>query len=230
MSSFPCSAWATAADLPESCDTTAIKPATLAEALDFSTFVMFNLTRRRYTGICTDTYRPFNACRARRCTCGDARGLKLPSFPVQSIVSVSIDGQTLDPSEYVLHDRQWLRRRGIESWPCGCDLDDEDRFVVTYTWGKEPPAPMKRAAAILAYEFALAWTPDCANRCRIPKRVTQVTMQGVSYALLDPLTMFDDGKTGVPEVDQIIAAERYGQAKARAVVAVPGAGPYGTRI
>jgi hypothetical protein len=225
-----CAAWATEADLPDSCDATAIKPATLEEALWYASTILYNLTQRRFPGECTDTYTPFNRCRSGRCSCVEGM-LELPSRPVTAITSVVVDGVTLDASEYVVHDKRYLRRVGIaSSWPCGCDIDDEEYFVVDYVWGREPTRSLVRAAALLAWEYAVAWTPDCAQQCRLPKRITSITREGVTMAVVDSLALFKDGMTGLPDVDALIQSEAFGQSRQRPIVAVPGAAAHGTRV
>lgn len=224
-----CSAWATEADMPASCDTTAIPPAVLADALLYSSTILYNLTQRRFPGTCTDSYTPFHRCRAGRCTCTSGL-LELPARPVTAITSVTVDGVVLDASEYVLHDKRFLRRVGVTtSWPCGCDLDDEDYFVVDYEWGREPTRPLVLAAALLGFEFAIAWTPDCTRQCRLPQRVTSITREGITMAVVDSLSLFKDGMTGLPDVDALIQSEQFGQSRQRPVVAVPGAVAHGTR-
>lgn len=225
-----CQSWATADDLPETCSNDAVTPTTLDAALRFASDVLYNLTRRRYRGECTDTFHPFGCAGCWSSGCASSRhfGLELPGQPVRAITSVVIDGVEIDPSEYYVVGERYLRRLS-GSWPCGCNLNDLDRFVVTYTYGRTPTPSLVRAAAILGWEFALAWTPSCAGACRLPRRVTSVTRQGVSFAVVDPLTLFKDGLTGVPEVDMLIQSELYGEGHRRAAVYVPDRGPMGFR-
>lgn len=230
----PCAPWATMSDLPEDCSDAAIKPAVLDQGLLVASTVLFNLTNRRWRGACTDSYRPLgNGCWACPGDDADHREIRLPATGVRAITSVVIDGETIDPSTYVVRDGRYLRRlraadgSGETSWPCWQDLarDDADpvnTFVIDYTWGIDPPPEMVIAAARLGFEFALAWTPDCANRCRLPRNVTSITRNGVTTSFPDPASLFDDGKTHVPDVDLLVAAVNRGEAKQRPLVAVAG--------
>jgi hypothetical protein len=57
--------------------------------------------------------------------------------------------------------------------------------------------------------------------CRLPKRVQTVTRQNVTLAVLDPLTLFKDGMTGLAEVDLWVAADARGDATRPAAVLDP---------
>lgn len=227
-----CAPWSTDDDLPETCDTTAVTPSTLESAHLYASEILYNLTKRKYPGECSDVWRPFgcNGCWSWCCGGEGHLGMELPGTPVRAITSIVVDGVTLDADDYQLHDRRSIRRTDGMGWPCGCDLDDEDAFVVTYTFGQAPTSGLVRASALLAWELSLAWTPDCTGECRLPKRVQTVTRQGVSFAVIDPLTVFKDGMTGVADVDLLLMAHDRGEARGRAKVAVPGARRAGHRI
>ena len=51
----------------------------------------------------------------------------------------------------------------------------------------------------LMCELAKACYTDQA--CRLPQRVTSITREGVTLAMLDPFEMLDKGRTGLFEVD-----------------------------
>lgn len=237
----PCTPWATSSDLPETCSDAAVRPDTLDDALRFASTILFNLTHRRWRGECSDTYRPHDgfcwAC-ARDAVNPDHRALRLPAVGVRSITQVSIGGTVIDPATYELRDGRWLWRKrnadgsGATSWPCWQDtherLDGQSTFVVAYTWGQDPPAEMVLAAALLGWEFALGWTPDCENRCKLPRNITSLTRNGITTSFPNPSDLFDQGKTGLPEVDLLVAAVNRGEAKQRPMVVVPGRTP-GTR-
>ena len=111
------------------------------------------------------------------------------------------------------------------------DLADteEDTWSITYTYGQNPPIGGIRAAAVLACELTLAFQPETVNQCRLPKRVTSITRQGVSMAILDPLTLFADGLTGLSEVDLWVSSVAVGAKRRRASVIVPGQPAHGIR-
>lgn len=230
----PCANWSAEADLLDSCDTSAVTPEVLAEAFTFASFVMFNLTRRRYPGLCSDVYQPFsdNCCWLKLCGHGPVYhgAVRLPHVDVREITQVKIDGAVVAPSEYFLRGRYLMSQRqadgSLRAWPCWQDLnaaiDAADTFTIALTHGADPPAALKTATAKLAWEFALAWTPACAGTCRLPQRVTTLTRAGTTFAIIDPLTVFDKGRTGVPDIDMAIAAEMFGETRKRAFVGRPG--------
>lgn len=232
----PCVEWAVEGDIPETCDTTAIAPATMTAALTLASDVMFNLTRRRWPGLCTDTFRPFsNQCCYVQHDPNDWAvyhgAVKLPAIDVRAISSVKLDGAVVDPTWYRLRKNYLMPRRLADGTiplvlPCWQDLyaDDtaDNTFEITYTHGADPPDAGVTVCALLAYEFALAWTPACAGSCRLPQRVTTVTRAGTTFAILDPLTVFEKGMVGIPDIDVWIQSVNHGESRQRAFVGRPG--------
>lgn len=90
---------------------------------------------------------------------------------------------------------------------------------VTYTYGKQPPPLILRAIEVLATEIQKSIDGDTS--CALPKRVTSITRQGVSMTILDPQKFFDEGRTGIYEVDLAIVTYNPTRAKARARVFSP---------
>jgi len=213
----------------------AVQPDTLDDALRFASTILYNLTARRWRGECTDTYRPHSL----GCSCdSDHRVLRLPANGVRSIVSVIVNGETVDPATYEIRDGRWLWKKrdadgGYVGWPCANDLTkattEQGTFVVSYTWGQSPPAEMVLACTILAWEFALAWTPDCANKCKLPRNVTSLSRNGVTTQFPDPATLFENGKTHIAEVDMLVAAINRGEARRQPMVLIPGQASPGSR-
>lgn len=237
MSETLCSAWATEADLPESCDTAAVKPDTLTQAFQLASSVLYNLSGRRWPGVCETTVRP---CRsARGCDrCGYGISIvELPYGPVLDITEVYLDGEIVDPSEYAVRDGRYvvaLRKPDgtRRTWPCCQDLSrpltEDGTFGVTYEYGGLPDSAGVTAAAVLAWEFAVSWTPNYDYECRLPRRVQTITRAGVTMTLVDQMSMFGDGLTGVAEVDMWLSAVRYGQAHGAQFID-PSRGPSATR-
>jgi hypothetical protein len=163
------------------------------------------------------------------CGCATASHVQLPGVPATSVQAVTVDAVVLPATAYRLTDQLLVRTDG-GSWPCCQDLavagDQPGAWQVAYTWGAEPPLAGQYACAALACELWKATTgsaePGIVDSCRLPKRITSITRQGVSMALLDPMTMFPEGLTGLPEVDLWLGSLRYGQAHRPAVVLVPG--------
>jgi len=145
---------------------------------------------------------------AAACGCATIPQIDLGRRPVAAVTAVRIDGAVLPPANYRVDEYRWLVRLDGESWPCcqnllGDDASDDDTFAVDLTFGVAPPVAGRRAASILACELA----KSCVGvECQLPKRVTTITRQGVSMALLDPLDFLNNGSTGIYEVDLFLKA------------------------
>jgi len=129
--------------------------------------------------------------------------LHLPG-PVQSVTTVTIDGVTLDPSEYVLEGDVLYRLGGM--WPSqnlGLPAGEVGTWTVEYLQGTPPPAGTAKFAGTLAAEFLASCN---GGKCRIPRNVTQVSSRGVSYDMYNPNDIFESGKTGLAEIDLWLSA------------------------
>jgi hypothetical protein len=145
------------------------------------------------------------------CTCRARCQVYIPG-PVNSIISVDVDGTTVDPATYRVDNGQWLVRTttpGVDDqcWPFWQDYDlnpgVEHTFVVNYLQGIPPPAALKRAAGELACEYAKA----CLGQpCRLPTNATSIARQGVTISMTDVGALLEKGLTGVVTVDQVIVA------------------------
>lgn len=123
--------------------------------------------------------------------------VKLPRDHVTAVTAVTVNGESF--AAYRLPGSGWLERTDGKAWEvCG------DVTSVSYTWGVPPPESGKRAAVVLAVEFALAWNND--STCQLPQRVQSVTRQGISVAVLDPQEFLDKGRTGLYLVDLFLSA------------------------
>ncbi len=157
------------------------------------------------------------------CGCDTPGMVVLPGTPVLSVERVTLDGEALPADAYRVTD-QYLVRTDGGRWPCcqdwTVDGDQPGAFEVRYTWGADPPPAGQYAAAVLACELHRANLGDAG--CRLPKRVTTVTRQGVTIAMLDPQALFPNGMTGIPEVDLWLSSIRYAQVHRPSTVVVPG--------
>lgn len=161
------------------------------------------------------------------CGCATPGIVELPGTPVVSVERVTVDAVVLPAAAYRLMGQLLVRTDGTD-WPCCQDWtvkgDQPGAFEVRYTWGALPEVSGQYACSVLACEL---WrtTPASgqAATCRLPKRVTTISRQGVNLAMLDPMAMFPDGLTGLPEVDLWLTSLRYGQAHRPSTVMVPGA-------
>lgn len=147
------------------------------------------------------------------CSCRDdaATALELPG-PVESIDAIWIGGELLPETAYRLADGILYRVDG-EAWPA-CNTQTEDprepgsaAWEITYQKGYPVPAGGSLAAYRLVCELAKSICGD--NDCALPSRVTSVTRQGVSVAILDGFEGLDEGKTGIWEIDAWIASVAY---------------------
>lgn len=241
-----CEPWATDADVGSPCDDYSFDPTLLADALQIASDVLYEFTGRQWPGTCSTTIRPCgyrqpDSCgclSSATCACKALSEITLPGV-VAAVTEVKIDGAAISSDRYRVDDWRHLvylpesdsaTRQG---WPCCQRLDradtEEDTWSITYQYGQDPPTGGVRAAAVLGCQLAVAFQPETIGECRLPKRVTSITRQGVSMTMLDPLTLFDDGKTGLEEVDLWVASIRLGARRRRAKVLVPGQAKHGLR-
>jgi hypothetical protein len=144
------------------------------------------------------------------CTgCCGPTAIGLGRSPISTIEWVQIDGEELDQTEYRVDDAKWLVRQECNvGWPTcqdlSCPLGDPCTFGVNFTFGQDPPQSGVDAALILAAEFYRSSQPGMT--CQLPQRVTSITRQGVSFAILDPQTFLQAGRTGIYQVDMFLRA------------------------
>ncbi len=223
--------WVTIDDLPEAQGDRAPRPDVVESAIAFASDVLYNLTGRRWAGVRTDRYRPCCGCTPSDCACEPGGSILLPNTPAVAVTQIKIDGQVIASSEYELRDRRRIvavrqpdgtRRTFLQCQDLTRPTTDVGTMEVVYTWGSAPPDAGKTACGILAWEFALAWTPALAGMCRLPRRVTSITRAGMTVAAIDPLSLFEKGLTGIPEVDVWTKSLEYGTNRTGARVLVPG--------
>ncbi len=228
----PC--WWPVADIAcEDCDDP--DPLLVELATQFAIEILWAATGRRF-GLCTETIQPCDTpepcpaptgwplvegfqlypylcggCGYGNCSCGRVEKLLLPSKRITEIVSVVIDGDTLDPAAYRLGTSKLgplLIRVDGDPWPRCQDQEAEPgqpgSWEVTYVWGRDVPAGGELAAARLACEITKAVV--CPDECGLPERVATVTRQGVTVGFLDPMSFLDQGLTGLLLVDYWIRA------------------------
>lgn len=224
-----------------------------------ASYVLWALSGRQFPGVYIDTVRPcrqtflvgtswyeraqlgwwntgnpWGLCgcgQPDQCGCGGLSQVRLPrTGSLLDVLSVKVDGVVLDPSAYRVDEWDRLVRIDGDSWPCCQDLSladtEDDTWSVTYAYGHEPPEAGRSAARDLACElYHGAMGGDCA----LPKRVSTITRQGVTVALLDAFNFFDKGRTGIYSVDLFLAAVNPKGRMRRGSIASPDVGPYATR-
>jgi hypothetical protein len=233
MGTLVCTPWCVPGDLPDDVETTAagLGPTVAADACAAASDLLYALSGRRWPGSCertvtlelTPPVRPTGAD-VRRAVQGHGRGVggrvvlgvRLPDYPVTAVSEVlDADGVAFPAETYRVVNGRTLERlyEGARvSWP-GCEI------TVTYDWGTLPPDGGKAAAVEYARQFILARAGDSA--CQLPKRIQSITRQQITMTLLDPGGYLDQGRTGVPQVDQWITAVNPAGLKRRPYVWSP---------
>lgn len=164
--------------------------------------------------------------------------VNLGAFPVTGITRVLIDGVTVDSTTYRVDNFKSLVRvinpaenpadNNNPGWPSRQRLDlpssEVGTFEVALTYGIRPPRIGIMAAAELAYQLYLAVSPTGAGQCSLPKRVTQITRQGITAVVLDPMAFLDEGKTGLIRCDYFLKSVNPGKLRRRATVMSPDIG------
>lgn len=135
------------------------------------------------------------------CSCTELCELALPA-PVHDIVEITLDGDVVPAESYRVDNHRMLVRTDGDCWPLcqdlGAAVGEPGAFAVTYRWGVPVPPGGQYAAGVYACELLRA----CAGGpCRLPRRVQQITRDGVSMAFVDPMDFLEQGLTGVPETD-----------------------------
>jgi hypothetical protein len=147
-------------------------------------------------------------------TCGCEHAIRLRGVPVRSVHEIWHGNQQIDMSTVAIYDHSYITAPN-RCWGTCDDLE------VTYTYGTEPPALGKMAARELATQYLLAMSEDEDGECALPRRVTQVSRQGVSWTLLDPQDFLDHGRTGIYLVDLFLRTVNPDRARLRARVFSP---------
>lgn len=151
----------------------------------------------------------------------------LPGFPVDAVSEVKLDGVILNASRYRIDNRRSLvalPQAGDTwgGWPCCQNMrlapTEKGTFQVSYTFGAAPPPGGVHAAATYACQLALSANPITAGLCRLPQRITNITRQGISMAIIDPLTIIGEGMIGLPEVDTWVNSVWAGRKRRRASI------------
>lgn len=141
-------------------------------------------------------------CEESACGCCHVSDIKLVG-PVASVTEVKIDGVIVVPNTYRIDDGYKLTRVGdAPPWPKCQDLGAAptapNTFQITYLKGIPVPVGGQYALAALAAEIKKSCN---GSECRLPARVTSVTRQGISAAMINDIDFLRSGLSGVPEAD-----------------------------
>lgn len=126
--------------------------------------------------------------------------------PVYRIEAVEVGGELLDDDQYE-QEGDLLYRTDGEPWPdqnrTAPLSSDPHTWRVVYRKGVPVPDYAGRMVGQLANEFYQACN---GGKCRLPRSVQQVTRQGISYQLVNPADIYEQGKTGLPDVDMWLSS------------------------
>ena len=124
------------------------------------------------------------------------------------ITEVTIDGVILPPASYDVMNGHILVRTDGVCWPTCVNYSQQNppKLQVEYKKGIAIPPHVQKATERLSCE----WAKACAGNatCALPRRLRSLTRQGVE-AVVEELSTSEPGRirTGVPEVDMVIALE-----------------------
>lgn len=160
------------------------------------------------------------SCSPVACGCQHVPAVLLGYAPIIDVTEVKVDGAVIPEAEYRVDEYRYLVRvppAGStlnEGWPC-CQRVDlpataDDTFQVTFTFGGLPDEDGQAAAAALACEFIKTCSPETFGACRLPSGVSSVVREGITLDITDPTTLFQEGRTGLPEVDLWLYAVNEG--------------------
>jgi hypothetical protein len=154
------------------------------------------------------------------CSCTFVPEVILPA-PVGAVVEVNLDGALLDPSAYRVDNGNRLVRTDGQAWPKCQDMaapaGSEGTFSVRYLNSWPVDGLGSYAAGKLAYEFAQACT---GGKCALPNGVQTISRLGVTLEI--PTGMFENGVTGIIEVDSWVRMWNPNALKMPSTVWTPG--------
>ena len=165
----------------------------IAEQLAWSAIVQLTAGRVAFTPV---TIRP---------TVIEDDGSILLPRPCGGVKWVRVAGVEIPTTAYRIDDNAILVRTDGDVWTANGDMTEAntatDVTEVSYFPGWRPGKLLIWAAAELAREFYLAASGD--KKCRLPKNVTAVTRQGVTFEMTP--SIFTEGRTGIHEIDVKVA-------------------------
>lgn len=146
-------------------------------------------------------------CRG-ECGCTQVSELLLPG-PVAEVLEITVDGEVFPLTNARVDDYTRLIRLDGGEWPWCQDLaaadDQPGAFSITYTRGQALPPGAGLVAGSLASELAKAFCND--SSCRLPKRVNNISRQGVTVTFIDNFSDLQAGQTGIWEVDSWVISQ-----------------------
>lgn len=184
----------------------------LREAVDTAVAVLWAFTGRRF-GVCPAVVRPCPPQTAGVCAAPlpednpvcDRTGSVLLPGPVHEVTGFIVGGVEYAVDSLTVEGDRVYRANG-EPWPdqnLTVPASSPGGWGISYLRGEPVPAGGGRCVALLAKEFFNACT---GGRCQLPRRVQNVSRQGVTVTAVDPADIYEAGSTGLSEVDLWIKA------------------------
>lgn len=149
------------------------------------------------------------------CHCGPELCEVFLPGPIYDIVSVDIDGATVDRATYNILDGRYLVRRsdvavdasGGVCWPSCQDMSlppgEPNTFTVVYRTGIPVPAAGRAALSELTAHY-IQGCVGCGCGAQNNKRLRSLSRQGVDLEFEDLSTTLAEGRTGLPLTDLFI--------------------------
>lgn len=221
----PCQAWTTVADV-QGCDGCAdLSDTAVASAVAVTSEILYNLSGRRFPGVCTDVVRPCSTrcgCVHDACSCPGLSEVTLGGWPVIAVTDILVDGVALDADAWRVDNGTTLVRLDGDVWPCCQDMSlpatDAGTWQVTYSYGRAVPSGGALAAKLFACEVAKL----CAGGdCRLPAKVQSVSRQGVTAGFIDFGAVAELGQIGIPIADQWLSSLDHARQGRGLIVASP---------
>lgn len=162
----------------------------------------------------------YNSCTGQEdCCSGCEVDLEGPTSTA-GITEILINGIPLPDSAYIVQNSNILVRIDGECWPTCVNYSQQNppAFQVEYLKGEPIPLRVQTAAERLACEFA----KNCVGTaCALPRRLRSLSRQGVEVTVEELSTKPGEIRTGIPEVDMIIALENPNGRAQRSIVLTP---------
>lgn len=233
-----CSDWITDAQLTDGCaacdtDLTAISEADRAYSITLASQVLFELTGRRWPGLCTVTgERPCGPHSHADCGCCALRTVRLSNGPVdRDSLVVHLDGEVVPDDEIGLfrgREVGFVRATAadpIRAWLCCQNLDlpltEQGTYGFDYAYGNLPPEGSVLPTVMLARDYAMACNGGTCASCSIPDEVQTLVRQGLTITMPNPRDLLTEGFTGVGITDSWLASLRFGAKARRATASRP---------
>lgn len=174
-------------------------------------------------------------CNTREMTDGSIiPSVTLGVYPLTAIETITVDGADVtDRTSFVIKNNRELVRLAPDQnspnpgWPPSQRHDlapgQPGTWTVTCDYGIPPPIGGILACAEYALNLYRAFNPGSGD-CQLPGFVTQITRQGVTALMANPMQLLVDGMTGLRLADAWINAVNPAHLRRRATVWIPGHG------